>query len=160
MIKFYKPSLKLACTSHILLTFVLEYRRESGGGPLSPDPAVYRIAIEFNARESFCIPNGDIRCASRIITRVSSSYGSQGQTKLVWFLKIDVDHDNGQNQGSLNCKIALLKKTSKILTCFVVVFLDGGEIYRDSKVECFLTSTGIAPAGISEALPSSSFYLC
>ena len=112
---------------------MLEYRRESGGGPLSPDPAVYRIAIECNARESFCIPNGDIRCASRIITRVWSSYGSQGQTKLVWFLKIDVDHDNGQNQGSLNCKIALLKKTSKILTvvvsilisqkrCFVVVF--------------------------------------
>lgn len=145
MIKFYKPSLKLACTSHILLTFVLEYRRESGGGPLSPDPAVYRIAIEFNAREFFYIPNGDIRCASRIITRVWSSYGSQGQTKLVWFLKIDVDLDNGQNQGSLNCKIALLKKTSKILIvvvsilisqkrCFVV-FLDGGEIYRDSIVE-------------------------
>ena len=118
-LKFYKTLAKTGMYFTYFLTFVLEYSRFSGGGPLSPDPAVYKITTEFNAREFFCIPNGDIRWASRIITRVWSSYGSQGQTKLVWFLKIDVDHDNGQNQRSLNARLHCQRKHLKswLLLC-------------------------------------------
>lgn len=81
------------------------------------------------------MPNDDIQCALRIITRVWSSYDSKGQTKFVWFLyvylmKIDVGDNDGQNERSLNCKIVLLlKETSKILTVVVSILISQKRLF-------------------------------
>lgn len=68
----------------------------------------------------------------------------------ICLLNTEVGHNNGQNEQSLNTKIILLKKTSKLLTIIIAV-------YRDSIVEM---SFELVPAGILEALPPSAFHLC